>query len=71
MEGQHYLPKYLNALPQILWWELDELAFLAVATGFGIFANAQIIGALVGFGIMKIYSKIKRKKQPGYFKQKI
>lgn len=68
MEGKHYLPKYLNALPQILWWELDELAFLAVGTAIGIMANAQIIGAGIGFLSMKLYSSQKKKRQPGYFK---
>jgi len=65
---RHYLPKYLDALPQILWWELDELAFLMGCTAMGIMADAQIIGAASGFIIMKIYSKLKRKKQPGFLK---
>lgn len=65
---EHYFPKYLNALPQILWWELDELAFLATATGIGIMANAQLIGAGVGFLLMKLYANLKKKKQPGYLK---
>ena len=62
------MPKYLNALPQVLWWELDELAFLASATAIGIIANAQIIGAGIGFLLMKLYSSQKRKKQPGFLK---
>lgn len=65
---KHYLPKYLNALPQILWWELDELAFLAVFTTIGIMANAQLIGAGFGFFVTKIYSKLKQRKQPGFLK---
>ena len=67
-EKGHYLPKYLNALPQVLWWEFDELMFLIVFTGIGIMANAQFTGAAIGFLAMKAYSSLKKKKQPGFLK---
>ncbi|WP_457641307.1 type IV conjugative transfer system protein TraL [Persephonella sp.] len=65
---QHYLPRYLNALPQLLWWELDEVMFLAGFTFLGIMADAQLIGAGVGFLSTKFYASFKRKKQPGFLK---
>ncbi len=63
---EKYIPKYLNAMPQILWWEGDEFAFLFLFTAVGIMFNHQFIGLGVGIIAMKIYSYFKGKKQEGY-----
>lgn len=65
MEG-HYIPKYLNALPQILWWEADEAAILGVFTAVGVAINATLLLAATGFVIMKVYAKAKNKRQDGF-----
>ncbi len=68
MEGQHYLPKYLNALPQVLWWELDDLMVLGMFTSIGIMVNMQITFGIIGIVLTNLYSKYKRKKQPGFLR---
>ena len=65
---KHYLPKYLNALPQLLWFELDEAVFLLGFTFLGIMTDTQFIGAGVGFISAKVYSRMKKSKQPGFLK---
>lgn len=63
-----YIPKYLNAQIQLLWWELDEMIVLMTFVSFGIISGHTYIGACIGFIFMNIYSKLNSKKQPGYFK---
>lgn len=70
-EQGHYIPKYLNAMPQFLWWEVDEVAFLFIFTGLGVLVNNPIIGALIGYILMKIYVKAKARRQKGYLWHKL
>ncbi|MFA6396629.1 MAG: type IV conjugative transfer system protein TraL [Sulfurimonas sp.] len=65
---ERYIPKYLNAQIQLLWWELDEMIVMITFVSLGIISGHTYIGALVGFVIMNAYSKITSKKQPGFFK---
>jgi len=62
------IPKYLNAQPQILWWDLDEFIVLLLFTGLGIVANHQFIGTIIGILAMKAYSKLSTIKHPGFIK---
>lgn len=65
---KHYVPKYLNAKPQLLWWELDQFMILMVFTGLGVMANKQFEGAAIGFILMFLYTKITNSNQPGFIK---
>lgn len=65
---ERYIPKYLNAQIQLLWWELDEIIVLLTFTSFGIISNHPFLGAGLGFIAMNIYTKLSTKKQPGFFK---
>lgn len=62
----HYIPKYLDAMPQLLWWELDELLFLVAGPLIGILTEHPLTGAGLGFLFLKTYSKTKSNRQPGY-----
>lgn len=42
MSGTIEIPRYLDSLPQFLWWELDELIVL-----IGLFAGGIAIGELI------------------------
>lgn len=63
-----YIPKYLNALPQILWWEFDEFTVFLLFVGIGIIADHQFIGSAIGLIAWRIYSKINNTSQPGFIK---
>lgn len=65
MKEGHYIPKYLNALPQVLWWEADEAAILGIFTAVGVAMNLTLPLACAGFVIMKLYAKTKNKRQEG------
>jgi type IV conjugative transfer system protein TraL len=65
---ERYVPKYLNAQIQLLWWEMDEMIVMMTFVSLGIISDHTYIGALLGFGAMNIYSKINSKKQPGFLK---
>jgi len=67
-DNKKYIPKYLNAQIQFLWWELDEMIVLIIFMTLGIITNHTYVGVLIGFVIMQLYTKIKTAKQPGYFK---
>ena len=34
-----FIPRYLDSLPQLFWWETDELAVLFVCIFLGIVTN--------------------------------
>jgi len=61
-----YVPKYINALPQILWWELDEFVIFLLGVIGGILTDYSFLGALVGFLLSRQYMKLKYSKQPGF-----
>lgn len=68
---RYYLPKYVNALPQILWWEVDEFAFFMAGVVLGIWSDHSFIGAGIGVLLAKLYTKFKYAKQPGYLFHKL
>jgi conjugal transfer pilus assembly protein TraL len=65
---EHYIPKYLNAQIQILWWEIDQIIAIFSGLIIGIFSNRIFLGLLIGGGISYVYTKIKGSHQPGFLK---
>jgi conjugal transfer pilus assembly protein TraL len=63
---RYYVPKYINALPQILWWELDEFLIFLGGAIMGIWTNHAFWGALAGVVLSRQYMKLKYNKQPGF-----
>ena len=61
-----YIPKYMNAEMQILWWDLSEFLILLVIIAFGVIAEMQFIATAIGVGVLKVISKMKNHKQAGF-----
>lgn len=61
-----YIPKYLNAQPQFLWWEADEAMIGLSAIILGRVIDKMLIFLVIGFILVKIYSKLKNAKQEGF-----
>ena len=64
--NENKLPRYLQAQPQLLNWELDELMFFIPFVGVGIMVNQMPLFSLVGYLVMKFYIRLKNSKQDGY-----
>ena len=60
-----YIPKYMNAEMQILWWDLSEFLILLVIIAFGVIAEMQFIATAIGVGVLKVITKMKNHKQAG------
>lgn len=45
------IPRYIDSIPQIFFWELDEFLILASCFGVGIFLGGMntVLGIVVGF----------------------
>lgn len=67
-EYGRYIPKYLDAQPQFLWWEADEAMILAAGVVAGIMLEKMLIFIPLGVIIQKIYSSLRNAKQEGYMK---
>lgn len=65
MEGK-YIPKYLNAEPQILWWDLSDFLVFLFFLSFGIISGFPYIFALIGISMLKLSTKLYGKKEAGY-----
>lgn len=63
-----YIPKYLNAEPQILWWDLSEFLILFVFVAIGILANMQFTGLVIGVIVLRIVGKLSNNKPAGFIK---
>ncbi|WP_151944421.1 type IV conjugative transfer system protein TraL [Aliarcobacter butzleri] len=61
-----YIPKYMNAEMQILWWDLSEFLILLVIIVFGVIAEMQFIATAIGVGVLKVITKMKNHKQAGF-----
>lgn len=61
-----YIPKYMNAEMQILWWDLSEFLILLVIIAFGVIAEMQFIATAIGVGVLKVITKMKNHKQAGF-----
>lgn len=62
----HYIPKYLDAQPQFLWWEADEGLIIASFILTGRMIDNVIIFTFLGFFLQRLYSKLKNARQEGY-----
>ncbi|MDR0453807.1 MAG: type IV conjugative transfer system protein TraL [Deferribacteraceae bacterium] len=67
----NYIPKFLNAQPQFLWWDADEFIILIGGTLIGIIFDMRIICILSAFIAQKIYAKSKDHKQVGFLYHKL
>ena len=61
-----YIPKYMNAEMQILWWDLSEFLILLVIIAFGVIAEMQFIATAIEVGDLKVITKMKNHKQAGF-----
>lgn len=71
-EGQgRYIPKFLDAQPQFLWWEFDEAMILLAGLMSGIMLDNRIIFFSISIIVQRVYTKLKEAKQPGYLYHKL
>ena len=63
---RHYIPRYLWAQPQIVWWELDEFLLFIVPLVIGNFANQLMVGIAVGAVLSTLFKKFKEGQQEGF-----
>lgn len=61
-----YIPKYLDAQPQFLWWEIDEAFILFGSLIIGRMLDRLILFLIIGFVFLKLYNKLKSSKQDGF-----
>lgn len=61
-----YIPKYMNAEIQILWWDLSEFVILLVFIAFGVIAEMQFTATAIGVIILKIITAMKNYRQAGF-----
>lgn len=66
-----YIPKFLDAQPQFLWWEIDEFLILVFSLVIGMFFDEKVIMFSLGILIQKTYSKLKTGKQQGFLYHKL
>ena len=57
-----FIPRYLDSLPQIFWWEIDELAVLFVCIFLGIVTKFLTYLIVVGIVSTLVLSKMKNGK---------
>ena len=61
-----FIPRYMDALPQILWWELDELVILFLSFFLGLITRQLTTLLIVGVISTFILAKLKNGKSDGY-----
>lgn len=61
-----FIPRYMDSLPQIGWWELDELIVLILCGFIGIVTRQLTSLLLVGLACTLIISKVKTGKSDGF-----
>lgn len=59
MAMQIEMPKYVDSLPQLLWWEMDEVAAAIAVFGVGLLIHYTITSLFVVALVMKIIRKMK------------
>jgi len=60
------IPRYLDSLPQILFWELDDMMFLVTGVFLGMLTGQVLAGMLLGALGTRSYARAKEKHLPGY-----
>lgn len=69
--GGRYIPKFLDAQPQFLWFELDEAMILLAGLVSGTMFDNRIICITLSIIVKKIYTALKTSKQQGYLYHKL
>lgn len=61
------IPRYIDSIPQIFFWEIDEFLILACFFGIGIFLGGlnTLLGIGAGFFAAGIFKKYKAGGLPG------
>ncbi len=67
MRGR-YVPKYLNAEPQILWWDLSEFFKVLFFLFFGVLTDHPFTFLILGVIFLRISAKFTSGKEAGYQK---
>jgi type IV conjugative transfer system protein TraL len=65
---KRYIPRFLNAEPQILWWDLSEFLKVLFFISFGLIADHPFIFTLLGVIFLKLSGKLTSAKEVGYTK---
>ncbi len=65
-EFETRIPRYLNSLPQLLWWEIDEVLVLAAIIGLGIVYELLLLTVPLGLLLVKGMITLKAEKQAGF-----
>lgn len=53
------IPRYIDDLPQILWWEIDEVCLFAGLFVIGIILGSTAIGFISGIAATYLLQKLK------------
>ncbi len=59
-------PRDLDALPVVLFWEVDEFAMLVVSMFVGIFTRHAFVIMCIAVVFVFIYKRMKKKKHKGF-----
>ena len=61
------IPRYIDSIPQIFFWEIDEFMILASCFGFGILMGGMntLMGIMAGLFITNIFKRYKDNGLPG------
>jgi conjugal transfer pilus assembly protein TraL len=60
------IPRDLDALPVVLFWEVDEFIILVVSMFVGIFTKHAVITVGAAFIFVSFYKRMKKTKHKGY-----
>lgn len=61
------IPRYIDSIPQLFFWEIDEFVILATCFGCGIFAGGMNTILGIGFGLffVNLFKRYKAGGLPG------
>lgn len=60
------IPRYLNSLPQLAWWEIDEIMPSVALLGMGLMFEHLLPSLLAGLAITRVLQRVKVFKPDGY-----
>lgn len=61
------IPEFIDSLPQILYWELDEIAPALLLVGIGIISGTLTYMLIPIYLMTKFFSQFKQSRLDGYF----
>lgn len=61
------MPDYVDSMPQILFWEADEIAPAIILVGIGILTNTLTYMLIPVWLLTKFFTKYKARFMEGYF----